>query len=653
MAGIPKEHNSLYFDTLCRTQKAETVFALILATDHAWKKSDDPNAVRQEIAARLVGAYNLFKDQGRNQNGAGTYTGSSTQFESQYTIGHEMCIWTGRDLKLTNFAKKVANFDITIKRYFDIFFLNYFQPIEGKAIHPLYLLLKYMKKTGKMELDYQDTRNALGVTCNDEDIRSLFNFLIGTSYFSLSDSNRSRKIVYVADMTVNDLLNRCNSTYVGDDGLEKARADLDTNEKYEKYISTVPDYPLTEEYDESDPEEISNREMFEEYITNVKNHAPNYVKSLLRWLNKIRQIEGVDVYSIYGPDDITELADKILIKDYWKKRDTHNEISASLNKYRDFLIYAYGGRLTRKTSEVIENNGHHPRVNTVNDLNIILYGPPGTGKTYSIPELALACIENRKPRLNGLTVSERKAVKEQYDKLIIEGRIVFTTFHQNYAYEDFIEGLKPKTVDGRTTFEVEKGIFVSLAKEAFQNPSKQYVLVIDEINRGNISKIFGELITLIEEDKRFGEENFIQATLPFGDPFFVPNNLYIIGTMNSADKSISLIDAALRRRFSFISMEPDSKLLARELRDVFDKLNQTLHNDLNTNDLLIGQAYFIGKKLDDIESIFNKNVIPLLYEYYYDDENKIRNALKCVESYCDIKKPAFGRLIVERRELRA
>ena len=651
MAGIPKEHDSLYFDVLCRTQKAETVFALILATDHAWKKSDDINIVRQEIATRLVGAYNLLKDQGRNQSGAGSYTGTPSQFESQYTIGHEMCIWKGRNLKLTDLAKKVANFDITIKKYFDIFFLNYFQPVSGKAIHPLYLLLKYMKETGNTELDYQDVRSALGVQCNDEDIRSLFNFLIGTSYFDLSESRGSRKIIYISNLSVNQLLEKCNKKYIDETGLERARIDLDTNEKYEEYISSVNNTVVQEidEQEEIDPEDISNRELFEEYITKIKNHAPNYVRSVLRWLNKIKEIEGVDVYTIFKPDEITTLAEKILVKEYWAKRDTHNEVSASLNKYKDYLVYQYGASFTRKTSEVIENKGHRPRKNMVNDLNIILYGPPGTGKTYSLPEMALACVENRKPRLEELSAAQRKEVKAKYDKLINERQIVFTTFHQNYAYEDFIEGLKPSTVDGSISFNIEKGIFVSIAKDAFEHPEKQYVLIIDEINRGNISRIFGELITLIEEDKRFGEENFIQATLPFGDPFFVPNNLYIIGTMNSADKSISLIDAALRRRFSFISIEPNSKLIDRSLRSIFENLNKHLHTELGTNDLLIGHAYFIGKKLDDVENIFNKNVIPLLYEYFYDDERKVKAALKCLEDYCDILTPDFGRITVKRK----
>ena len=649
MAGIPKEHNTLYFDTLRRTQKAETILALILATDHAWKKSSNPEEVKQEIATRLVGAYNLMIDPSRRgQQGSGTYTGTAEQFSSQYTIGHEMCIWTRRDLKLTSLAQKVADFDITIKKYFDIFFLNYFQPINGKAIHPLYLLLCYMKKFNKLELSHEDIRLALNVDCSEEGIRSLINFLIDTSYFKLGTNNRN--LLYVSNENIDSLISKCNQKYLGSEGLELARKELDTDEKYESYIFTLPEENTITNSEEDNDDEINNKDLFINYITNIKKHAPNYIRAVLRVLNKINEMENVYIYEIFEADKITALSESVLKKEYWIERNSHNEISAALNKYKEFLIYTYGGIITRKTSEVLNNN-HKKRVGKVNDLNIILYGPPGTGKTYAMPELALACIENRKPRLKGMTSSERNIIKTKYDKLVSEGQIVFTTFHQNYGYEDFIEGLKPTTIDGNVTFNVEKGIFVKISDLALANPDKEYVIIIDEINRGNISRIFGELITLIEEDKRFGEDNFVQITLPFGDQFFVPNNLYIIGTMNSADKSISLIDVALRRRFTFINIEPNKDLINEDLRNIFVTLNRHLSEQLRSSDLLIGHSYFIGKTINDIESIFNQNVIPLLYEYFYDDKGQVIRALDCLNEICSIEDPIVGRISVKRKNL--
>ncbi len=647
MAGIPKEHDGLYFDTLCRTQKAETVLSLILATDHAWRKTNVPSEVKQEIASRLVGAYNLMKDAPRrNQTGAGTYTGTASQFESQYTIGHEMCIWKGRNLELTKLAKEVANYNITIKKYFDIFFLNYFQPVNGKVIHPLFLVLTYLKINGVYSLNNEELKTALGIPCSDEDARSLINFFIGTSYFEVDDEKR---LTYVGQESLDSLLEKCNKRYLVDNGLELARSELDTDEKYEEYIHTLPQQNVVRNIDDEEIQDVSNESLFRDYITNIKGHKANYVRNVLAFINRFKKRDGIDIYQIYTVDKLDSVAEKLLKDPYYVERDTHNEVSATLNKYREFLLYTYGGRVVRKTADVTTNKGHKKREGKINDLNIILYGPPGTGKTYSTPELALACIENRKPRLTDLSVSERNNVKKQYDKLVADGQIVFTTFHQNYGYEDFIEGLKPTTVDGNVSFNVEKGVFVKIANDALEHPDKEFVIIIDEINRGNISRIFGELITLIEEDKRFGEDNFIQVTLPFGDSFCVPNNLYIIGTMNSADKSISLIDAALRRRFSFISMEPNPSLVGSELREIFKNLNEHLRNELGSSDLLIGHSYFIGKKISDVENIFNKNVIPLLYEYFYDDERKVHAALKCLDEVCDIWDPSFGRLFVKRK----
>lgn len=267
-----------------------------------------------------------------------------------------------------------------------------------------------------------------------------------------------------------------------------------------------------------------------------------------------------------------------------------------------------------------------------NPLNVILYGAPGTGKTYLTVEYAVAICENRKAEDKAVPTSERAEIKRRYDALVNEGRIVFTTFHQSYGYEDFIQGLRPKTDESNMKFSTVDGIFKQIADRAMKDDVNNYVIIIDEINRGNISKIFGELITLIEPDKRWGEDNQMSVTLPSGDRFAVPNNLYIIGTMNSADKSISLIDTALRRRFAFIEKAPDYDIISDTvMRDVLEKLNQYIRSELRSTDLFIGHAFFIGKEQSDLVSIMNGQIIPLLYEYFYDDEVRVKKALQCLE----------------------
>ena len=292
------------------------------------------------------------------------------------------------------------------------------------------------------------------------------------------------------------------------------------------------------------------------------------------------------------------------------------------------------------------------RENAIYPLNQIIYGAPGTGKTYSTAEYAIAIIENHEADLSKKSYEERKAIMKKYNDYVRNGRIVFTTFHQSYGYEEFIQGLRPDTNSDKMSFKTVDGVFKHIADVALNNPENNYVIIIDEINRANISKVFGELITLIEEDKRWGELNETCATLQSGDVFAVPNNLYIIGTMNSADKSISLIDAALRRRFEFVEQKPNPELIDDpSLKNVFTKMNSKLADELDSSDLLIGHSYFMNKSEATLPKIMNNSVIPLLYEYFYDNKKKVASVLdySLGDLKIEILDDKLGRLSVEKK----
>ena len=279
-------------------------------------------------------------------------------------------------------------------------------------------------------------------------------------------------------------------------------------------------------------------------------------------------------------------------------------------------------------------------------LNQILFGPPGTGKTYNTVNKAIA-IANPSFKIE-VTEEDttRKQIKTEFDGLINSGQVVFTTFHQSMSYEDFIEGIKPlKPVvgDAFVKYEVQPGIFKRICDNAAKDKDKNFVLIIDEINRGNVSQIFGELITLIEDDKRIGKDEALKVTLPYSkEEFGVPSNLYIIGTMNTADRSVEALDAALRRRFSFEEMPPKSDLIRTEGKlsktkgilesDEFDDINlPLLLNKINERleklldkDHQIGHSYFMSvASLDDLKQKFQNNIIPLLQEYFFGDYGKI------------------------------
>lgn len=261
-----------------------------------------------------------------------------------------------------------------------------------------------------------------------------------------------------------------------------------------------------------------------------------------------------------------------------------------------------------------------------NSMNTILYGPPGTGKTYSTTLRAVQiCIPGWHADAN------EEEIKAKYEELREEGRISFITFHQSYGYEDFIEGLRPELKDGQIHYEVRLGVFRKACKAA-ELSTENHVLIIDEINRANISKVFGELITLLESDKRAGETNAITLKLPSsGDSFSVPANLYVIGTMNTADRSIALLDTALRRRFEFEELQPDYTKLSTvegiDLGAMLEAINKRIEF-LYDRDHTIGHAYLMSvKTIAELDTVFRRKIVPLLQEYFYENWAKVREAL--------------------------
>jgi len=377
--------------------------------------------------------------------------------------------------------------------------------------------------------------------------------------------------------------------------------------------------------------------------------------------------------------------------------------------------------------------------------NTILYGPPGTGKTYETVRYAVAIIEN-KP-LASVRGEDYKDVLARYHVYKKEGLIEFTTFHQSYGYEEFIEGIRPVPAQPGSTgdiqYRVENGVFLqfcaplqhrandfdtaweqlcldaqsqggkfsfvrrtgselaavlmdgskfrvnwnskqgshndlikSAIKKQFEADHyeereqltggsrwmfdarqavidtlvehydlagsqeelrKNHVFIIDEINRGNISKIFGELITLIEPSKRLGRPESMEVRLPYSKKLFgVPDNVYLIGTMNTADRSIAAIDTALRRRFQFREMPPIPDVLAEisvediSIRDMLTRMNEKI-SVLYDREHTIGHTYFLPladePTIERLADIFERNIIPLLQEYFYDDYEKIRLVL--------------------------
>lgn len=261
---------------------------------------------------------------------------------------------------------------------------------------------------------------------------------------------------------------------------------------------------------------------------------------------------------------------------------------------------------------------------------VILYGPPGTGKTYWAERTArdLAASSAFGKPFAELDAAQQSRVTDHYVRLC--------TFHPGYGYEDFLEGYRPELSNGQMAFVYRDGIFKQLCEAAQAEPNRDFYLIIDEINRGDIPRIFGELITLLESDKR-GKEVLLPLS---GRPFAVPHNVYLIGTMNTADRSVALLDTALRRRFGFVELMPNYSLLEDTvvegipLGPWLEALNRQIveHVGRDARNLQIGHAYLMqnGKPITSFSHfvrIVREDLLPLLQEYCYEDYQTLEEIL--------------------------
>jgi 5-methylcytosine-specific restriction enzyme B len=259
---------------------------------------------------------------------------------------------------------------------------------------------------------------------------------------------------------------------------------------------------------------------------------------------------------------------------------------------------------------------------------VILYGPPGTGKTYWAENTAreLAARTNFNRTFEQLTKEEQALALGGVDQQ--GGFVRLCSFHPAYGYEDFLEGFRPEPVNGQLHFILRDGIFKKLCNDAEARPDHKFYLIIDEINRGDIPRIFGELLTVLEKDKR-GKAILLPLT---GRPFRVLGNVFIIGTMNTADRSIALLDTALRRRFGFIELMPDINILGDAmvggiplgawLQALNERICECVGRD--ARNLQIGHSYLLekGRPVGDFATftkILQEDILPLLEEYCYED----------------------------------
>lgn len=341
------------------------------------------------------------------------------------------------------------------------------------------------------------------------------------------------------------------------------------------------------------------------------NRKPVTWLSLEEWRQPEKEGWRQAVSAIDDPDNVLEIERRILNGD------------TSIKKTRVIIDNVVHGGMVERIKSILQRKGQ-----------VILYGPPGTGKTYwaRIAARELAAERKFNKTFTALSAAERAQITDPAGK----GLTQTCCFHPVYGYEDFIEGFRPEAENAGLQFKLRPGVFKKLCEQARADPESHFFLVIDEINRGDIPRIFGELLMLLEKDKR-GDS----LTLPLsGESFSVPSNLFIIGTMNTADRSIALLDTALRRRFGFIELMPEYARLANAqvegiaLASWLDGLNRRIceHAGRDARNLQIGHAYFMDSG-DAIKGIVaftrtvRDDIVPLLQEYCYENYQALEKIL--------------------------
>ncbi|WP_201353285.1 McrB family protein [Hydrogenimonas urashimensis] len=405
------------------------------------------------------------------------------------------------------------------------------------------------------------------------------------------------------------------------------------NNDAKKYFIESICNDFDENYCENAKKSLEEHEKYYENISTNKNKIKNSMKKFRENPNDFDVPLSVKWYFSIN-QDASQYPVKAIYKD---AIDQSSDLTVEQIKRR--LVDIFGEKninfftLENKDNNDFERNGKHyfiqkNKLNYIN--NIILYGPPGVGKTHNIKQL-IQLIEEGKSEweIFDIITSNDHYDLPDFDESL-NNRIRFVTFHQSYGYEDFVEGFRPNN-EGKIV--LTKGVFCEIVDDARKDTERNYYLVIDEINRGNISKIFGELITLIEEDKR----GTLEVTLPYSkERFTVPENLYIIGTMNSTDKSIALIDVALRRRFTFLKMAPNAELIEHQkAREVFEELNNFVADQLG-EEYRLGHSYFMPISSDEeLKFVLQYKIDPLLEEYFYGDNEGLREAREIIGSMTD------------------
>lgn len=545
--GLADRNSSLpQFDKVPRTHQAEILLSMIYATHWEWLNHPDNEENRKRgIESRLKPLYDIFK-----KKGAGTYGNHpdniSRQFSRQYTIGHDMGIWTGRDLELSEYAKEIATNKVPVADYITRVFLNLFSYINNRYIHFLYDICSYLVERNKTDFTKEDIVKALGIEGEN-----------------IINQEEKSKYVNTAREQASIILNYLSSTYFFT-VLEGEQGDTDKLTFAPNYTPSIVKDLCNLEYRSTDGEKTR------EFFTDKSNYA-NYIAKPSKgfeWFT-FNQKENKEIKS-----DIPE-----------------NTVN------------------TKEGSEIIQCD--------LRDVTIqkIIYGPPGIGKSYSI-------------------TSE---IQESYGEYSLkdENPYVFrTTLHPEYSYNDFVGQIMPIVKDDEITYDFTPGIFTQALKKAVESPTNDVYLVLEEMSRANVAAIFGDIFQLLDRkngvsEYRINHDLISKEIYNSKRKIYLPKNLHIIGTVNTSDQNVYVMDTAFKRRFDFeyMSLEPLKDEETNELLNQFDMVFENSNNSRIESNWIEFYQVLNRYIVKDLKLSEDKQVGQFFIQFSTDDQVKNKKAI--------------------------
>ncbi|GEM_PF-775258 len=485
MGLIDKNASVPMFDKQNRKNQGASLLSIIYASHWYWYEPKiDIEKRKDKLAHRLIAIFDIFKQESGSYGEEGKDV--IDQFDSQYTIGHDMGIWIDSELHLSDYAKEVANNKVTVRNYITRVFLNLFVYLDGRYTHILHDVCDYLEKQSLTTLTTEDIMNALKIDGGTarEKTNIIYNYFLDTELFITTSEYNNDKVE----------TNLFSGSFDNESTVNKTKKN-----KIVRGLIFAPGY------------------------------SPQTVKKMCNL-----EYKGAD-----ADETRTKFKNKLTYSKYIAKPIKQNE--EELSKQIKDPSFEYKNEVQQKNNNYLNALSNDESKMRSNTLQQIIYGPPGTGKSYGI-------------------TNEIRSSYPNFD-LTIDNPFVFrTTLHPEYTYNDFVGQIMPVVKDEKITYDFKPGIFTQALKAAILNINRDVYLILEEMSRANVAAVFGDIFQLLDRkngvsEYRINHDLISKEINKSNQKIFLPSNFHIIGTVNTSDQNVYVMDTAFKRRFDFEYMD--------------------------------------------------------------------------------------------------